>query len=164
MHQAAAEALRRPAAERACPAQVLAADLSLLDRLTGQLGQAEQRLAQVLPDTSAGCSPACPATTREEAWISGGSPTRGFLSNLDVGPLQSFFHSVAGTVWGDWGFTLALFGVGLALVLGIGLRVLAVGGSLPVLDMWLLMAPRGSPPAKPQRRPTRSWTTTCCTR
>jgi transposase len=54
LHQAAADALRLPAAERACRAAVLAADLAVLDVLNSQLAQAEQHLAAVLPHTPAG--------------------------------------------------------------------------------------------------------------
>lgn len=54
LHQAAADALRLPAAERACRAAVLTADLGVLDLLNAQIAQAEQHLAQVLPETPAG--------------------------------------------------------------------------------------------------------------
>ena len=54
LHQAAADALRLPAVERACRSQVLTADLAVLDLLDAQLTQAEQHLAEVLPDTPAG--------------------------------------------------------------------------------------------------------------
>ena len=54
LHQAAADALRLPAAERACRSQVLTADLAVLDLLNAQIAQAEQRLAEVLPATPAG--------------------------------------------------------------------------------------------------------------
>lgn len=53
LHQAATDALRLPAAERACRAEVLAADLALLTQLDAQLEQAQQRLAGVLSDTPA---------------------------------------------------------------------------------------------------------------
>jgi transposase len=54
LHQAATDALRLPQAERACRTQVLTADLSVLDLLNAQIGQAEQHLAEVLPATPAG--------------------------------------------------------------------------------------------------------------
>jgi transposase len=53
LHQAAANALRLPAHERACRATVLAADLALLDALNEQIAAAEQHLTAVLPDTPA---------------------------------------------------------------------------------------------------------------
>jgi transposase len=54
LHRAAAESLRLPAAERACRAEVLAADLALLEQLDEQIAAAEQHLHTVLPDTPAG--------------------------------------------------------------------------------------------------------------
>src|SRR5687767_233968 len=31
-------------------------------------------------------------TPAAKAWINGGSPTKGFLSSVEVGPFQDFFH------------------------------------------------------------------------
>ena len=41
------------------------------------------------------------ATPHAKAWISGGSPTKGFLSGVEAGPLQSLFHNLAGTTFAD---------------------------------------------------------------
>ena len=76
------------------------------------------------------------ATPAARAWIHGGSPTKGFLSNVAVGPLESTFHAWAGAAWADWLFMLGLLGIGIALVLGIGLRIAAVSGTLMLLGMW----------------------------
>ena len=79
LHQAAADALRLPAVERACRAQVLAADLSVLDLLTAQIGHTEQRLAQVLTDTPAGVLTSLPGVGVVRASNYGaalGDPTR----------------------------------------------------------------------------------------
>jgi len=76
------------------------------------------------------------ATPSPRAWINGGSPTKGFLSNVAVGPFEATFHSWAGTPWADWLFMVGLLGIGLALIFGIGLRVAAVSGSLMMLGMW----------------------------
>jgi thiosulfate dehydrogenase [quinone] large subunit len=56
------------------------------------------------------------ATPSARAWINGGSPTKGFLSSVDVGPgwLQTFFHNIAGDPWANWLFMLGLLGIGLA--------------------------------------------------
>src|SRR4030095_7307470 len=35
------------------------------------------------------------ATPSAKAWINGGSPTKGFLSSIDVGPFQNVFHTIA---------------------------------------------------------------------
>ena len=76
------------------------------------------------------------ATPSAKAWINGGSPTKGFLSGVEVGPLESTFHSWAGTAWADWVFMAGLLGIGLALVLGVALRIAAVSGTGMMLLMW----------------------------
>ena len=52
------------------------------------------------------------ATSSAKAWINGGSPTKGFLSRVAVGPFESIFHDWAGAVWADWLFMLGLLGWG----------------------------------------------------
>lgn len=76
------------------------------------------------------------STPSERAWIQGGSPTKGFLSHVDVGPLQSAFNSIAGTWWADTLFMLGLLGVGLAVMLGVFLNVSAIAGTLMMVLMW----------------------------
>jgi thiosulfate dehydrogenase (quinone) large subunit len=76
------------------------------------------------------------ATPSARAWINGGSPTKGFLSNVAVGPFEATFHSWAGAAWADWLFMIGLLAIGLALILGIGLRLAAVSGTLMMLLMW----------------------------
>jgi thiosulfate dehydrogenase (quinone) large subunit len=76
------------------------------------------------------------ATPAERAWINGGSPTKGFLSRVAVGPFESTFHALAGATWADWLFMVGLLGIGIALVFGIGLRVAAVSGTVMMLGMW----------------------------
>jgi thiosulfate dehydrogenase [quinone] large subunit len=76
------------------------------------------------------------ATPAERAWINGGSPTKGFLGNIDHGPLAEMFRGMAGAWWADWLFMLGLAGIGLALLLGVGLRIAAGAGTLMMLLMW----------------------------
>jgi thiosulfate dehydrogenase (quinone) large subunit len=76
------------------------------------------------------------ATPSARAWINGGSPTKGFLSRVAVGPFESTFHTWAGAPWADWLFMLGLLGIGIALILGIGLRIAAVSGTVMMLLMW----------------------------
>ena len=76
------------------------------------------------------------ATPSKGAWISGGSPTKGFLSSVHVGPFESMFHSWAGTWWADWLFMLGLGAIGVAVIAGVALRLSAVAGSLMMLMMW----------------------------
>lgn len=77
------------------------------------------------------------ATPSERAWTAGGSPTKGFLGHVDTGPFRSMFHDWAGAAWADWLFMLGLAGIGLAVMLGISLRVSAIAGSLMMLLMWV---------------------------
>lgn len=76
------------------------------------------------------------STASERAWFNGGSPTKGFLGHVAVGPLESTFHSWAGAAWADWLFMLGLLAIGVALVLGVGLRIAAVSTALMMLMMW----------------------------
>jgi thiosulfate dehydrogenase (quinone) large subunit len=76
------------------------------------------------------------ATPAERAWINGGSPTKGFLSRVAVGPFEGTFHAIAGAAWADWLFMLGLLGIGIALIFGIGLRIAAVSGTVMMVLMW----------------------------
>jgi thiosulfate dehydrogenase (quinone) large subunit len=76
------------------------------------------------------------ATERADAWINGGSPTFGFLTFGTSGPFAETYQSIAGAAWADWLFMVGLFGIGLALILGIGLRVAAISGTVLMLMMW----------------------------
>jgi thiosulfate dehydrogenase [quinone] large subunit len=77
------------------------------------------------------------ATPGKGAWLGGGSPTKGFLSGVHVGPFESMFHAWAGTWWADTLFMLGLAGVGAAVIAGIGLRLSAIAGGLMMLMMWV---------------------------
>ena len=84
------------------------------------------------------------ATPSARAWINGGSPTNGFLSGVDAGPLQSFFNGIAGNPVVDWLFMLGLLGIGVALILGVALRIAAASGAVLLLMMWLASWPLAS--------------------
>ncbi|MEW2425002.1 hypothetical protein AB0911_31205 [Streptomyces nigra] len=77
------------------------------------------------------------ATPSGKGWIDGGSPTRGFLGGVAVGPMESVFHSWAGDAWADWLFMLGLLGIGVALTLGVALRLAAVAGTVMMALMWM---------------------------
>ncbi|MFJ9717090.1 hypothetical protein ACIRPQ_14275 [Streptomyces sp. NPDC101213] len=77
------------------------------------------------------------ATGSGKGWIDGGSPTKGFLGSVAVGPMESTFHDWAGAVWADWLFMLGLLGIGVALVAGIGLRLAAAAGTVMMALMWV---------------------------
>ena len=77
------------------------------------------------------------STPVERAWINGGTPSQGFLMSPAVtGPLKGFFAGIASPVT-DVLFMLGMLGIGLAVMLGIGLRVSAVAGSAPMILMYL---------------------------
>ncbi|WP_037305844.1 DoxX family membrane protein [Amycolatopsis orientalis] len=77
------------------------------------------------------------ATAAKNAWIDGGSPTKGFLSHVDVGPFAETLRSWGGTWWADWLFMAGLLGIGLAVTLGVGLRISAITGTVMMLLMWV---------------------------
>jgi thiosulfate dehydrogenase [quinone] large subunit len=81
------------------------------------------------------------ATSPAKAWINGGHPTKGFLTSVEVGPFQSFFHSIAGTWWADGLFMLGLLGIGVALIAGVAMRFAAVSGVLMLALMWFAEFP-----------------------
>ena len=70
------------------------------------------------------------------AWINGGSPTEGFLTFGTQGPFAEFFQSFAGQAWADWLFMIGLLGIGVALILGIGMRIAAISGATLMVLMW----------------------------
>ncbi|MFC4463549.1 hypothetical protein ACFPH6_02815 [Streptomyces xiangluensis] len=77
------------------------------------------------------------ATQSGSGWIDGGSPTKGFLSGVAVGPMESTLQAWAGDAWADWLFMLGLLGIGLAVTAGIGLRLAAIAGTAMMALMWI---------------------------
>ncbi|WP_439681248.1 hypothetical protein [Embleya sp. MST-111070] len=77
------------------------------------------------------------ATANGKGWVDGGSPTKGFLSHVHVGPMAGTLRGWAGETWADWLFMLGLLGVGLALIMGIGLRLAALSGTAMMALMWI---------------------------
>jgi thiosulfate dehydrogenase [quinone] large subunit len=71
-----------------------------------------------------------------DAWVNGGSPTRGFLTFGTKGPLADFYQGFAGAAWADWLFMIGLAGIGTALLLGIAMRIATVSGVVLLLMMW----------------------------
>ena len=85
------------------------------------------------------------ATPSERSWLNGGSPTKGFLSGAE-GPFRGFWTAIAGDAWTNWAFMLGLAAIGVALLLGVGMRVAAVAGALMYVMMWAVVLP---PPNNP---------------
>lgn len=88
-------------------------------------------------DKSFGFGFATPAAT---SWIAGGSPTKGYLGHLE-GWFAGPFSALAGNPLVDVLFMGGLLLLGVALILGVGLRVAAAGGTLLMLLMWLTALP-----------------------
>ena len=84
-------------------------------------------------------------TTAAKSWLNGGSPTKGFLGS-SKGPFADFFHSIAGNGVVDVLFMAAMLALGVALVLGIGMRIAAVVGALVTVLMWATVLPPASNP------------------
>ncbi|QBI19684.1 hypothetical protein ER308_14765 [Egibacter rhizosphaerae] len=76
------------------------------------------------------------STAPAEAWVAGGSPAAGWLEHGTSGPFAPAFQALAGTAFADVMYMVAMLGMGLALILGIGLRVNAVLGGVVVVMMW----------------------------
>ena len=81
----------------------------------------------------------------EQAWLSGGSPTSGYLGSLD-GTFAALFTPLAGNVVADWLFMLGLLGIGAALMFGVGMRVAAATGSLLLFSMYVSALPLSTNP------------------
>ncbi len=82
----------------------------------------------------------------DAAWLHGGSPTAGFLGHGTSGPLSGFYSSFAGAGWADALFMLGLLGIGLALILGIGMRIAAASGVAMLVMMWSAVLPTANNP------------------
>lgn len=70
-----------------------------------------------------------------------GNPTLGFLKFGADGPFKGFYNDIAGQTWTNWLFMLALLGIGLALTLGIGMRIAAISGAILYVMMWTVALP-----------------------
>ena len=84
------------------------------------------------------------STPVARAWINGGMPSQGFLnSDAVVGPLKPVFAAIASPV-SDVLFMVGMLAIGVAVMLGIGLRVSAVVGTVLMLAMYLAEWPFGA--------------------
>ena len=76
-------------------------------------------------------------TASAKAWIVGGSPTSGFLGHVSAGPLRTVFNALAGSGLVDALFMLGMLAVGVALILGVALRISAVTASFIMVAMYV---------------------------
>ncbi|OPY32579.1 MAG: hypothetical protein A4E32_01161 [Methanomassiliicoccales archaeon PtaU1.Bin124] len=86
------------------------------------------------------------ATQSGHGWINGFSPTEGYLKYGSSGLLEGFYHSIAGNAVVDVIFMLALLALGVALILGIGMRLAFYGGTLLMLLLWSSNIPPANNP------------------
>lgn len=86
------------------------------------------------------------ATPGGKGWIAGGNPTLGFLTGSAKGPFAGFYKAIAGTGAINWLFMVALLGIGVALTLGIGMRLAAASGVVLYLMMWSVTLPPATNP------------------
>jgi len=86
------------------------------------------------------------ATTSERAWMNGGSPTAGFLTNAVKGPFSSIFNGLADVAAVDWLFMLGLLFVGVTFLFNKYIFWGSVAGILMMMLMWLaLLFPENNP-------------------
>ena len=74
----------------------------------------------------------------DAAWINGGSPTAGVLGFAMKGPFTDFYQTITGfqmteagptsAAWVDWVYMASMLFIGLALILGIGVKLASIGG------------------------------------
>lgn len=92
------------------------------------------------------------STPAERAWLNGGSPAQGFLGGVSQAPgpfqwLAEFFLS-----WGAFAdilFMVGLLGIGVAFILGAGLKIAAAGGTVLMLLMYLVLFPQAGQATNP---------------
>lgn len=84
------------------------------------------------------------STPAAKAWINGGSPTTGYLSAERT--FSGFYSSLAHNGFVDVVFMLGLLGVGLALILGIGVRIGTIAGTVMLVFMYFASFPLSTNP------------------
>lgn len=86
------------------------------------------------------------ATEASGSWINGASPTVGYLKFATSGIFEGLFQSLAGNVVVDVLFMLALLLVGIALILGIGMKIATISGGLLMILLWMTNVPPANNP------------------
>lgn len=85
-------------------------------------------------------------TTSDNAWIRGGSPTSGYLTFGVSGPFEPFFTSIAGNGVVDMLLLFGMLLLGVALLLGMGMRLATIGGVLMMVLLWSTNVPPANNP------------------
>lgn len=84
-------------------------------------------------------------TPADRSWLDGASPTAGYLGGVE-GTFAGLFARMSGQAWADWLFMIGMGGLGVALILGIGMRVAALGGIALLGMLWLSSLPLANNP------------------
>jgi thiosulfate dehydrogenase [quinone] large subunit len=84
-------------------------------------------------------------TPSAKSWLNGGNPTKGFLGGAE-GPFASFYHSIAGAPLTNVLFMASLLAIGVALMLGVTMRLAAIGGAALTILMWSAVLPPANNP------------------
>lgn len=80
------------------------------------------------------------ATPVGQGWIAGTPPAQGFIGRIE-NPLGPILQPIFGNPFGDFLFMFGLFGIGIAMIFGAGLKLAAWGGTILVALMWLSELP-----------------------
>lgn len=86
------------------------------------------------------------ATSASHAWLSGGSPTAGYLGYATSGPLAGLYQGLAGNAAVDVLFMLALLAIGVAVILGIGMKIAGISGGVLMIILWSTNLPPANNP------------------
>jgi thiosulfate dehydrogenase [quinone] large subunit len=85
------------------------------------------------------------STAANRAWLAGGSPTTGYLGHT-TGLLAGFYQGLAGNAAVDILFMLALLAIGVAMILGIGMKIAGYSGAVLMLLLWSTNLPPSTNP------------------
>lgn len=76
------------------------------------------------------------ATPTGEGWIHGYSVTMGFLKFGAKGPFAEFYQGLAGNIFVEWIFMIGLLAIGVAMLLGIGMKIAGYSGAIMLIFMY----------------------------
>jgi len=85
-------------------------------------------------------------TAPDHSWLAGGSPTSGYLGYATSGPLSGFYQGLAGNAAVDALFMIALLAVGVALLLGVGMKIAGYSGAVLMIMLWSTNLPPANNP------------------
>lgn len=86
------------------------------------------------------------ATSPDKSWLSGGSPTAGFLGFGVKGPFADFFHSLAGNPMVDYLFMFGLLFIGITLLSNKFVKWGGIAGIVMMMLMYFaLLLPENNP-------------------